>query len=197
MTDAAGAEPDTQPDIQPDADPEAVARAICLRLLTGAPKSRAELATALRRRNVPEEVAEHVLGRFSEVGLIDDAAFARAWVSSRQRGRGLARRALALELSRRGIDREHVDDALAEVSDEDEVTAARALVQRRLPATRGLATEARVRRLTGLLARKGYSGGTARAVIREALDAEQDERGPETPRSGVLEWELDRLLTDD
>jgi regulatory protein len=164
-----------------------VARAICLRLLTGAAKSRADLAKALERRNVPDEVAERVLDRFGEVGLIDDAAFARAWVGSRQRGRGLARRALALELARRGIDTEHVEEALAEVSDDDELIAARALVQRRLAATRGLPTEARVRRLTGLLARKGYSGGIARAVVREALEAENAQRQ-------AAEWELDQLL---
>ena len=88
----------------PDADPEAVARRILLRRLTDQPRSRAELAEALAKRRVPVDVATQLLDRFTEVGLIDDEAFARAWVESRMRGKGLARRALALELHRKGID---------------------------------------------------------------------------------------------
>src|SRR6202045_3914428 len=84
-------------------DPEAQARQICLRLLTIAPRTRAQLAQALHRRGVPAEAAETVLSRFADVGLIDDAAFARAWVESRHHSRGLARRALTAELRQRGI----------------------------------------------------------------------------------------------
>ena len=75
-----------------EADPEAVARLICLRMLTAAPRTRAQLASALRRRGVPEAAAEAVLGRFTEVKLIDDATFASAWVESRHHGRGLSGR---------------------------------------------------------------------------------------------------------
>ncbi|MEV4259258.1 regulatory protein RecX, partial [Spirillospora sp. NPDC049652] len=56
---------------------------MCLRLLTGSPRTRAQLADALRRKDIPDEVAEHVLGRFTDVGLIDDEAFAQSWVRSR------------------------------------------------------------------------------------------------------------------
>ncbi|MBA3250380.1 MAG: regulatory protein RecX, partial [Geodermatophilaceae bacterium] len=75
-------------------DPESTARIICLRLLTLAPRTRAQLAQALERRGVPPAASEAVLDRFDEVGLIDDAAFSRAWVASRHAGRGLAGRAL-------------------------------------------------------------------------------------------------------
>ena len=71
-------------------DPESVARGICLRALTGAPKTRQQLADLLAARGVPDDAAEAVLDRFTEVGLIDDAAFARAWVSSRQESMTLA-----------------------------------------------------------------------------------------------------------
>ena len=110
-------------------DPESVARAICLRALTGAPKTRKQLADLLARRDVPEEAAVAVLDRFTEVGLIDDAAFARAWVSSRQAGRGLARRALQAELRAKGVDGEVAAEAAALVDDDDERAAARDLVQ--------------------------------------------------------------------
>ncbi len=119
------------------ADPEAVARLICLRLLTAAPRTRAQLADALRRRGVPADAAESVLSRFTEVGLIDDATFAAAWVESRHHGRGLGRRALAAELDRRGVERGDIDAAVEQLSTETERATALALVERRLASTAG------------------------------------------------------------
>lgn len=155
------------------ADPESVARAVCLRMLTGAPKTRAQLAEALRRRGVPDEVAERVLDRLVDVRLVDDGAFAEAWVDTRHRGRGLARRALRAELRQRGVDDELVGSAVARIDDDDEAAAAAALVARRLVSTRNVPYDARVRRLAGMLARKGYPGGLALRVVRDALRAEQ------------------------
>jgi len=152
-------------------DPESVARGICLRALTGAPKTRQQLADLLAQRGVPDDAAEAVLDRFTEVGLIDDAAFARAWVSSRQAGRGLARRALSAELRAKGVEPEVAAEAVGAVDDEDERTAARRLVERRMGGMRRLDRATATRRLMGMLARKGYNGGLAAAVIREALDS--------------------------
>ena len=169
----AAAAPFSAPDHDaPDepADPESVARAICLRALTGAAKTRQQLADLLARRDVPEETATAVLDRFAEVGLIDDAAFARAWVTSRQSGRGLARRALRAELRAKGVDGEEAEQALAEVDDEDERAAARYLVERRLSSLRRVDRQTATRRLIGMLARKGYSGGLAAGVVRDVLD---------------------------
>jgi regulatory protein len=154
-----------------------VARAICLRLLTLQPRTRAELAAALAKRGVPDDAAETVLSRFTEVGLIDDRAFAAAWVDSRHTGRGLARRALAAELRRRGVDQDVVGEAVAVVDAAAEERAARLLVERRLPGTRRLEAPARIRRLVGLLARKGYPPGLAMRVVRDALAAEGDDPG--------------------
>ncbi|SFP92078.1 regulatory protein [Geodermatophilus dictyosporus] len=151
-------------------DPESVARAVCLRALTGAPKTRQQLADLLERRGVPEEAATAVLDRFGEVGLVDDAAFARAWVSSRQAGRGLARRALKAELRAKGVDGEDAEQALALVDDEDERAAARRLVERRLSGLRRVDRVTATRRLVGMLARKGYGGGLAAGVVRDVLD---------------------------
>ncbi|TMR02454.1 recombination regulator RecX [Nonomuraea turkmeniaca] len=167
-----GPEADSPAGTSPDADPESVARAICLRLLTMAPKTRAQLAEALRKRDVPEEVAEAVLGRFSELGLINDEAFAEAWVDSRHHGRGLARRALAAELRHRGVDNDTVKEAVERLDPDQEAETARRLVDRKLAATRSLDPQTRTRRLAGMLARKGYSSGLAYRVIREALEEE-------------------------
>jgi regulatory protein len=151
-------------------DPESVARAICLRALTGTPKTRQQLADLLTKRGVPDDAATTVLDRFTEVGLIDDAAYAEAWVSSRQAGRGLARRALSAELRAKGVDPEVTAAAVEAVDDDDERAAARKLVERRLNSMLRLDRATATRRLMGMLARKGYNGGLAAAVIREALD---------------------------
>jgi regulatory protein len=155
-----------------EADPETVAKLICLRMLTVAPRTRAQLATALRRCGVPEEAAEAVLGRFAEAGLIDDATFASAWVESRHYGRGLSGRALAAELRNRGVDSGDIQAAVARLDPEQEVATARSLVASRLAATRGQPTPTRVRRLIGVLARKGYSQALAYRLVREALEQE-------------------------
>jgi regulatory protein len=161
-------------------DPEARAREVCLRLLTLAPRTRAQLADALRKRGIPDEAADEVLGRFEDVGLIDDAAFARAWVESRHYSRGLAGRALSAELKRRGVAADEIRAAIDEqLSPDAEVAAARSLVERRMAATRGLPQEQRIRRLAGMLARKGYPAGLAFRVIREALEAEGSPEFPE------------------
>lgn len=167
---AAAKHADRQAEI--DADPAGYARQVCLRLLEANPRTRQELARALAKKGVPEEAAEQTLSRFAEVGLIDDALFASMWVDSRHRGRGLAGRALGQELRRKGIEDETAKRALAELDPEQEVQTARSLVRRKLPTTRGLSTEARVRRLAGMLARKGYGPGLAFRIVKEELERE-------------------------
>jgi regulatory protein len=151
-------------------DPEAAARGLCLRALTGAPKTRQQLADLLADRGIPDDAAEAVLDRLTDVGLIDDAAYARAWVSSRSAGRGLARRALSAELRAKGVDAEVAAVAVEAVDDDDERATARRLVDRKVGAMARLDRATATRRLMGMLARKGYSGGLAAAVVREALD---------------------------
>jgi regulatory protein len=169
---APGAPPEVEAGAPGAGDPEAKARLICLRLLTVAPRTRAQLAQAMRAGGVPDEAAEAVLSRFAEAGLIDDAAFARAWVESRHHSRGLSRRSLSAELKRRGIDGEEIREAVETVDPEQEVTTARHLVEQKLASTRGQSPEARVRRAASLLARKGYPPGLAFRLIREAIQQE-------------------------
>lgn len=171
-------EPGGSPEDSPG-NPESVARSICLKLLTMSPKTRAQLADALADRGLPDEAAEAVLDRFTEVGLIDDAAFAQAWVSTRQAGRGLAKRALAQELHRKGIDKEVAGVALATLDPEAEEEAARTLVQRKLRSMCGQDAAVMTRRLLGMLARKGYPSDIAFRVVRTELSDVADTQATE------------------
>ncbi|WP_238343047.1 regulatory protein RecX [Nocardioides cynanchi] len=159
----------------PDADPESVARKILLDALTGQARSRQELRDKLAKRDVPDELAERLLDRFGEVGLVDDEAFARAWVESRQRSRGLARRALAQELRRKGIDDETARTALDELDPDLETRAAHELVRKKARSMRNLDTAVATRRLVGMLARKGYPPGLAYRIVRDELGSVTDD----------------------
>jgi regulatory protein len=153
----------------PEADAEAVARKILLDQLTGQARSRKELADRLAKKLVPDDVATRLLDRFEEVGLVDDEAFARLWVQSRQPSKGLARRALAQELRRKGIDDEVAREVLDEVDPADEEEAARALVRKKLRSLSRVDDTTATRRLVGMLARKGYGSGMAFAVVKDEL----------------------------
>ena len=153
-----------------DVPSESFARKILRQRLESQPRSRAELAESLAKKNVPDELAERLLDRFEEVGLIDDADFARQWVHSRQRARGLAPRVLAMELRRKGIDPEIVDEVLAELDPAQERQAAHRLVQKKLRSMTSLDDTTRIRRLTSMLARKGYAPQVAFDVVRAELE---------------------------
>jgi len=169
-----------------DLSPEALGRQICLRLLTTAPRTRAQLTDAMHRRGVPDQVAGSVLDQLAKARLIDDAAFARAWVESRHHGRGLSRRTLSAELRQRGVESDDIIEAVETLDPDQEVETARHLAERKLAATRGQPPGTRMRKVTGMLARKGYSPGLAYRLIREILEQEG-----ETPdrEAEALEYE--------
>ncbi|MEY9863419.1 regulatory protein [Catenulispora sp. GAS73] len=135
-------------------------------------QTRSQLADKLRKKEIPDDIAEAVLDRFEELHLLDDAGYAETFVRSRHTERGLAKRALGYELRKRGIDDETAAEALSTLDEDQEAVTARRLVDSRLRATRGLDPQVRTRRLVGMLARKGYSGSIAFRVVKEALAEE-------------------------
>lgn len=157
-------------------DPHAVARRTVLRQLAMGPRTRRQLEDKLRDRGCEPGVARQVLDRMTEVGLVDDEAFAEMYVRSKQETKGLAASALRHELRQKGVAEEVVDAALEEIDPEREKEQARALVARRLRTMRGLDRDSQTRRLAGFLARKGYGPGVSYQVIREALDVLPEHR---------------------
>lgn len=158
-------------DDKPPADPVAHAREMCLNLLTMRPRTRSELRTQLLRKGVEEQVADQVLGRLNEVGLVDDAAFAEQWVRSRHVYQGMARRALSAELRRKGVADDLAAEAVSTLDSETEESRARDLVRKRMRAMGSVEETAKIRRLVGMLARKGYAEGMAYRVVRDELRA--------------------------
>jgi regulatory protein len=157
----------------PEAEALDVAREICLAQLASSPKSRAQLETVLKRRGTSPDIAAAVLDRLEDVRLVDDSAFAESFVQTRRAGT-MSRRALGHELRSKGVSGEVVTEALDTLDPEAEIATARALVARKMSSTRTLSVDVRVRRLVGMLARKGYSGGLALRVVREAIASETE-----------------------
>ena len=146
-------------------------RAILLRQLTASSKSRSQLLKKLLEKEIPVLIAEELLDRFEEIQLVDDEAFAEVWVRSRARSRGLARSAIRRELRDKGIEGEMAESALEQIDDESEEATAKDLVERKLRApSMALDKDKSVRRLVGMLARKGYSGSTAYRIVNEVWE---------------------------
>jgi regulatory protein len=149
-----------------------------LRLLTARARTRSELAGRLAQRGYSEDVTSTVLGRLEAVGLIDDEDFAEQWVRSRQVNAGKGKRALAAELRAKGVGDEIVAAALDGIDAAAERIRAEQLVERRLRREAlGDGDDPKVmRRLVGMLARRGYSQSLAVAVVADALAAERERR---------------------
>ncbi len=170
-----GSAPDlgVDPSSRGEADPTTAARNIVLRRLARAPQTRAQLADAIAAKGIPDDIAEAVLNRMTEVGLINDAEYVALYVRSRRATRGLAPRVLAQELRQKGVDDELIDAALCEITHDEDRALAESLVAKRLSATAGLDPEARIRRLSSMLIRKGFSPGMAFEIVKNALHQEE------------------------
>jgi regulatory protein len=164
-----GGDADGPPADRPPVDPVAKAREICLNQLAVRARTKAELRTQLLSEGIEEPIADQVLSRLNEVGLVDDAAFAEQWVHSRHTYQGLARRALSAELRRKGVDPDLAAEAVSTLDTEAEETRARELVRKRMRTTAGVPETTAIRRLVGMLARKGYSEGMAYRIVRDEL----------------------------
>jgi regulatory protein len=149
-----------------------------LKLLAAGPRSERELRDRLQRRRLSSEAVDHAMRRMSELGYLDDAAFARFYVETR-RASPRSKRALAFELTRRGVDKQLAATALEEHSDAE---AAYDAAQRRLRSLRDLDRQTFERRLGNFLAGRGFGYGIARSTIDRCWqELHGDGGGDETP----------------
>jgi regulatory protein len=154
-----------------------------LRLLAAGPRSEQDLRRRLsRQRGFRKEAADQAIARMRDLGYLDDAAFARFWVETRQVSTPRSKRALRFELSQKGVSREQVDQVLEDRSDAD---AAYAAAQRRLRSLRGLDYITFHRRLGTFLNSRGFSYSVARATIQRCW-AELDEDSRADPQADEL-----------
>jgi regulatory protein len=133
------------------------------RFLSFRPRSEKEMREKLLEK-FPPTMVEEAIGKLKKFNLINDSEFARAWVNSRSMGRGS--RALAFELQRKGVKKEVIEEALAELNKEDEYETALALVQKRSK-YQGLTKDEAYKKIAPFLSRRGYSYDIIKKVIQE------------------------------
>jgi regulatory protein len=154
---------------------ESRARNVLLHQLARSAKSTSQLRKILEQREITPEIAEKVIERFTEVGLIDDAAYAETIVNSRRNYKGLAKSAIKRELNEKGVSQELVEEAISGITAEDDFESAKQLATRRFGQMAHLEKEVRTRRLAGYLQRKGYASSAVFAAIKFAEEAHAQE----------------------
>ena len=157
-----------------ETDPYTRAKTIVYNQLAYSAKSRAQLHKKLESKGFEAELIEPLLDKFEAAHLIDDAEYARSFVTQRGTGKKLSRSALRRELKERGITGDLAEEALAARTDEDERRDAAELVRKKLRPAMNFSDrtekEKIMRRLVGMLARRGYSSSVAFSVVKEEIE---------------------------
>jgi regulatory protein len=143
-------------------------RNVLLYQLARGAKSAHTLRQILEKREIDPEIAETVIQRFIEVGLIDDVAYAETVVNSRQKFKGLAKSAIKRELSQKGVEVTIVEQVTSDITAEDELAMAIELANKRIGRMANLELAVRQRRLHSYLARKGYASSVVSAAVKHA-----------------------------
>ncbi|HJU69179.1 MAG TPA: regulatory protein RecX [Gemmatimonadaceae bacterium] len=139
-----------------------------LDMLARAPRSVRDLRRRLLLKGEMEAHVDAAIERLTAAGLLDDAAYARAFVRSKVASQGFSRRRLQQELAKRGVARDVADAAIVEVLHDDEIDEAANVERAALKKLRTLAgvdEETQRRRLYAYLARRGYSVDQVRVVL--------------------------------
>jgi regulatory protein len=149
-----------------------------LNMLAFRARSSSELARSLVRKGEEKAHVDWAIARLQEQGLLDDAAFARAFTRSKVVGGKQSRRRVEQELARKGVSRTVAGEAIEDVF-EDEAVDQRSIVaeaaRRKLRSLAGLEPAVQRRRLYAFLARRGYDLDDIRAAIESAGSAAIDE----------------------
>jgi regulatory protein len=145
------------------------AKQVLLRRLSHAPRTRKELAKDLKDKDISDEVANVALDRFEEVGLINDQALASSYVSSQHERKGLGKNALRQQLRAKGVSDDVALEAISQISDDQEFQAAFALACKKIRSLQRDDAKTQLRKIVGVLARKGYSSNLAFRVAKEVI----------------------------
>ncbi len=148
------------------------AKNVLLFQLSRSMKTRHQLATILKKREIPDDIANAVLDRFTEAQLIDDAAFARAFVNSRIAVSGKSKSVIARELKQKGVSAQDAEQALSSIDTELEDQTAYNVAKKRYQQLSTLEPEVRRRRLMGFLMRRGFSSQLTARILRDLEHSE-------------------------
>ena len=148
-------------------------REAAIRLLAVRARSAKELDRRLNRKGFPAEQVERVVADLQAKGYQSDESFAKQYAEEKRTRSGWAPARVRRELRARGITAGLIDKVVTETYQEHDLAAEvlpKAL--RRWRSSKGLSLEARRRRLTGYLQRRGYDWETIRSVLKSTEQTE-------------------------
>lgn len=155
-------------------------RSRALGLLDQRSRSRQELYDRLVQAEFDPEVVDEVLDDLAHAGLINDAVFAAEWVRQRHKRRGKSRSVLDRELREKGVSQEDRDEALSQIDAADEEAMARALADKKARSVKSVPADRKerekaLRRIVGVLARRGFNEGMSLNIAISALEERCEE----------------------
>lgn len=151
-----------------------------LKYLSLKPRTTYEIVQRLGEKGWGEETIQDVLARLQSEGYVDDAAYAQEWASQRVKLRGKGKLWVKHELRQKGVSKSHIEEALGEVSEDEEFESALHLGLKKWQGTTGEPLD-RKRKTGAFLQRRGFSGGVVSRVMRELGNREQ--------MHGMDEWD--------
>ncbi|MDU3550272.1 MAG: regulatory protein RecX [Actinomyces sp.] len=151
------------------------AREVALRQLDVRARSRSELETAITSRGFSSEVADSVIERLTQLGLVDDLAFARTFSRGRFEAGGKTGSALRVDLHRKGISPEIIDTVLSEIGVDEQFERALNLAQKKMRSMPNCDDQVARRRIFSMLGRKGYSPQVCIRVLDAIVEGRDDE----------------------
>lgn len=151
-------------------DPHQIAKEVLLKRLSNAPRTRKELAQDLKNKRIEESIAQDALNRFEELGLINDQAFSENFVQNYHARKKLGKNALRQQLRAKGVSEEIAQEAVAQISQSQEFQAALSLACKKIRSIQSDDPQTQLRKIVGLLARKGYSSNLSFQVAREVVN---------------------------
>lgn len=142
-----------------------------LRFLSFRPRSEKEVKDNLKKKKSSDLIISQVIKKLKEQKFLDDLEFAKWWIEQRTVVRPTGLRLIKIELQRKGIDKELIDELLqsSEYLEENELSQAKKLVQKKLKRYKNLPREKIYRRLGSFLGRRGFDYDTIKDVLKEML----------------------------
>ncbi|MEY2827519.1 MAG: hypothetical protein RLZZ183_638 [Actinomycetota bacterium] len=156
--------------ISEEIDQNQIAKQVLLRRLSNAPRTRKELAQDLKKKKIEEDIAKQALDRFEELGLINDQTYSENFVANTHERRKLGKKALKQQLRSKGVSEETANQAVLQISDEDEFKSALALALKKIRSIQNDDPQTQIRKIVSLLARKGYSSSLSFQVAKQVID---------------------------
>ncbi|MFZ9212635.1 MAG: regulatory protein RecX [Candidatus Nanopelagicales bacterium] len=155
--------------ISEEIDQNQIAKQVLLRRLSNAPRTRKELAQDLKKKKIEEDIAKQALDRFEELGLINDQTYSENFVANTHERRKLGKKALKQQLRSKGVSEETANQAVLQISDEDEFKSALALALKKIRSIQNDDPQTQIRKIVSLLARKGYSSSLSFQVAKQVI----------------------------